>query len=163
LLVEVVLALAQWIRRCGFERLLIVNAHVGNAGPLAVAVDELRFEGELRVGVVHWFGLNDEIARLVTSDATDWHAHAAETSLMLYLRPELVHRSEVDDDPDRTSGLVLSYTVAETSRHGATGAPSRATAEHGAELFELVVAALAQRIEAARRERPPLTADLNGG
>lgn len=156
LLIDVILALAPWVRDCGFTRLLIVNAHVGNVGPLAVAADEMRFVGELRVGVVHWFQLNDEIARRVTADAGDWHAHAAETSIMLHLRPDLVHRDEIADDPDRTEGLVLSYTVAETSQAGTTGAPSRGSAEEGAKLFELVVEALAQRIETARSERPPL-------
>ena len=65
----------------------------------------------------------------MTADADDWHAHAAETSLMLHLRPELVDRDEIRDDEDRTRDLVLSYTVAETSREGLTGAPSRASAE----------------------------------
>ena len=156
LLIDVLLALAPWVRGCGFTRLLIVNAHVGNAAPLAVAVDELRSAGELRVGVIHWFELNDEIARRVTFDAQDWHAHAAETSLMLHLHPDLVHRDQVADDADRTDGLVLSYTVAETSRSGTTGAPSQGSAEQGAELFELVVDALAERIEAARSESPPI-------
>src|SRR5450755_4615403 len=149
--------IAPWVRDCGFTRLLIVNAHVGNAGPLAVAADELRSGGELRVGVVHWYTLDDEIAGRVTADARDWHAHAAETSLMLHIRPDLVDCGEILDDPDRTEGLVLSYTVAETSRTGATGAPSRSSAEQGAELFELVVEALAQRIATARSERPPLS------
>jgi creatinine amidohydrolase len=40
LLVDVVVALARLVSSCGFGRLLIVNAHVGNVGPLAVAVDE---------------------------------------------------------------------------------------------------------------------------
>ena len=156
LLIEMVLALAPWVESCGFSRLLIVNAHVGNAGPLAVAADELRARGGLRVGLVHWFGLTDEIANRVTADAQDWHAHAAETSLMLHLRPDLVVTDEIVDDPDRTGDLVLTYTVAETSRTGATGAPSRGSAEEGRELFELVTRALAQRIEAARLERPPV-------
>lgn len=163
LLIEMLLALAPWVRSCGFTRLLIVNAHVGNASALAVAADELRLGGELRVGVVNWFELSDEIARRITADAVDWHAHAAETSLMLHLRPELVRSDEVTDDPDRTEGLVLSYTVAETSRAGTTGAPSQASAEQGAELFELVVEALAQHIAAARSERPPLSDTVPGG
>lgn len=163
LLIDVVLALARWVRSCGFERLLIVNAHVGNAAPLAVAVDELRTVGELRVGVAHWFELSEEIARRVTADASDWHAHAAETSLMLHLHPDLVDREQTHDDPDRTTGLVFSYTVAETSATGTTGSPSSASAEQGAELFELVVEALARRIEAARLEQPPIAGHTGAG
>jgi creatinine amidohydrolase len=74
---------------------------------------------------------------------------------MLHLRPELVDRDAIRDDPDRTGDLVLSYTVAETSREGLTGAPSRASAAKGAELFEAVVEALSERFTRARAEEPP--------
>jgi creatinine amidohydrolase len=156
LLVEVVLELASWVAASGFTRLLIVNAHVGNAAPLKVAVDEIRAHGEIRAGLLSWYEITPEIASLVTADAVDWHAHAAETSLMLHLRPELVARESIRDDEDRTGDLVLSYTVAETSREGLTGAPSQASAEAGAALFGAVVEALAERFERAGTEEPPL-------
>jgi creatinine amidohydrolase len=156
LLVEVVLELARWVAASGFTRLLIVNAHVGNAAPLKVAVDEIRARGEIRAGLLSWYEITPEIASEVTADAVDWHAHAAETSLMLHLRPELVARESIRDDEDRTGDLVLSYTVAETSREGLTGAPSQASAEAGAALFAAVVEAMAERFERARTEEPPL-------
>ncbi len=155
-LIDMVLALASWVRASGFTKLLIVNAHVGNAAPLAVATDELRFAGQLRIGVVHWFELSDEIVRRVTADAQDWHAHAAETSLMLHLRPELVACDELIDEPDRTGDLVLSYTVAETSESGTTGSPTKGSADQGAQLLELATDALSRRIELARTELPPV-------
>jgi creatinine amidohydrolase len=156
LLVEIVVELAGWVHASGFGKLLILNAHVGNLGPLRVAVDEIRAQGDLRVGLLHWYELTPAIAADMTADAEDWHAHAAETALMLHLRPELVDRAQVRDDSDRTAGLVFSYTVAETSVEGLTGAPSTATEEQGAALFEAVVAALVERVEAGRAEKPPL-------
>ncbi|MDQ3876716.1 MAG: creatininase family protein [Actinomycetota bacterium] len=155
LLIAAVVEVARWVRASGFARLLIFNAHVGNAAPLGVAVDEIRQLGDLRVGLLHWYDLTPEIAALVTDDAVDWHGHRSETALMLHLRPELVRREEIRDDSDRTAGLVFSYTVAETSREGVTGSPSLATAEEGARLFALVSAALVERIERARSEAPP--------
>ncbi len=155
MLVEVILEMASWVRASGFEKLLIVNGHAGNPAPLKVAADELRWRGGLRVGVAHWFALTDEIAAAVAHDAADWHANAAETSLMLHLRPELVRVSEIRDDPDRTEGLALSYTVAQTSIEGVTGAPSTASAQSGEALFETVVAALSELIERVRVETPP--------
>lgn len=154
-LIRVVVEIARWVRASGFTKLLIVNGHVGNVAPLRVAVDEIRHAGELRVGLADWFDLTAAIAAFVTEDAVDWHAHRAETALMLHLRPDLVRSEAIDDDPDRTQGLVLSYTVAETSRDGLTGRPSLATAEEGARLFDEVVSALVERIEAGRREQPP--------
>ena len=157
LLVDVVVELAHWVGAAGFRRLLLVNAHVGNLGPLRVALDEIRTRGGLRVGLVHWYELTPAIAAEVTADAEDWHAHAAETALMLHLRPSLVDTSQVRDDPDRTEKLVLSYTVPETSLEGVTGAPTRATPEQGSKLFSAVVDALVERLEAARTEAPPLS------
>ena len=155
LLVATLVEIVRWVRAAGFARMLLVNAHVGNAAPLKVAVDEIRAAGDLRVGLLHWYELTPEIAGLATDDAVDWHAHRAETALMLHLHPALVRTDEIRDDPDRTPGLVLAYTVAETSRDGVTGSPSLATAEDGALLFERVVEALAERIETARSEEPP--------
>jgi creatinine amidohydrolase len=155
LLVEVVVEIARWACAGGFRRLFILNAHVGNVGPLRVAVDEIRHSGDLRVGWINWYDLTPELSATVASDADDWHANAAETSLMLHLRPELVARDEIRDDPDRTGGLVFSYTVAETSRDGLTGSPSEGTAEQGARLLASAAAALADRLEHARHETPP--------
>lgn len=156
LLAEVVVELARWVCTSGFTKLLVLNAHVGNVAPLKIAIDEIRGAGELRTGLASWWELTPEVAAEVTADADDWHAHAAETALMLFLRPDLVDRDQIRDDPDRTAGLALSYTVAETSRDGLTGAPSGATAEQGAKLFEAVVSALSERLEAARAESPPV-------
>jgi creatinine amidohydrolase len=75
---------------------------------------------------------------------------------MLHLRPDLVVRDQIRDDPDRSAGLVFSYTVAELSVDGLTGAPSRGSAEEGARLFEVMAAALVGRIESARAEAPPV-------
>ncbi len=155
LVIEVVGELGTWVRASGFDRLLIVNGHAGNRATLKVAVEELRWRGGLRTGLAHWFALTPEIEARVSSDAEDWHANASETSLMLHLRPDLVIANQVRDDPDRTSGLVFSYNVAETSVHGLTGRPSQGTAEDGEQLFALTVDALADLIRRARRETAP--------
>jgi creatinine amidohydrolase len=158
LVIDMLVELSRWVADAGFTKLLIVNAHGGNAGPLQVAVDEIRCAGRLQVGAVGWFDLTREIADAVFADGQDIHANAAETSLLLYLRPELVDTDEIRDDPDRTLGRVFAYTVAQTSVDGVTGWPSRASAEAGARLLELVVTALSQRVELARGEEPPALA-----
>jgi creatinine amidohydrolase len=153
--IEMVCETARWVRASGFTRLLIVNAHGGNPAPLRVAVDEIRRAGQLQVGSVNWFDLTPELDAIVTSDAGDWHANRAETSLMLHLRPDLIDGAAVIDDPDRTVGLVFSYPVNQTSVDGLTGTPTEATAEEGARIFTLAVDALVDVIERARTEQYP--------
>jgi creatinine amidohydrolase len=155
LLIDVVVELSTWVRAAGFTKLLVVNAHGGNAAPLRVAIDEIRCRNDLQIGLINWYDLTAEIRAAVTTDAEDAHANAAETSLMLHLRPQLVDRDNIRDDQDRTIGRVFSYTVAQTSREGLTGSPTHATAEEGERLFEMIVAALIERIETGKLEAPP--------
>jgi creatinine amidohydrolase len=155
MVIEMVVELSGWIAAAGFRKLLIVNAHGGNVAPLGVAVDEVRRAGSLQVGCISWFDLSPEIRARTFADGEDIHANAAETSLMLHLRPELVDAGEIHDDPDRTRDLVFSYPVAQTSVDGLTGAPSRASEADGARLLELIADALSERVRRARGERPP--------
>jgi creatinine amidohydrolase len=144
----------------GLKRLLFVNGHVGNAAPLWIACDDFRREvPDGRIGVMQWWELTPDIARRATADAVDWHANAAETSLVLALRPELVdvERLAEADDPDRTAGTVFRYPVQHVSTNGVTGYPSRASKAFGLQLWRDVVAAAREMVERAHQERAPLS------
>ena len=143
----------------GFRRLLFVNGHVGNAAPLWIACDRFRQTFPNRqIGAMQWWDLTADIARRATADAVDWHANAAETSIMLALRPELVDTDAMltADDPDRTEGVVFRYPVQHVSTNGVTGYPSRASKSFGLELWRDVVSAARETVERAHCERPPL-------
>ncbi|BBZ26108.1 creatinine amidohydrolase [Mycolicibacterium madagascariense] len=143
----------------GARRVLFVNGHVGNAAPLWIACDDFRHRfPDSGVGVMQWWELSPDIAQRATADAVDWHANAAETSLMLVLRPELVdvEQMRTADDPDRTAGVVFRYPVQHVSTNGVTGHPSRASKTLGLELWNDVVAAARAMVVAAHDEVPPL-------
>ncbi len=150
--------IAVWAARTGWKRLLIVNAHFGNDATLRTAVDRVRTEllGTLQIGLRHTYQLTPEIFAWFISDAEDLHANCAETDLMLHLAPETVRMDWVEDDPDRTAGLVFSYPVSQTSLNGVTGQPSKGSAERGALLFDQMSEALAGILTRAATEEPPL-------
>lgn len=152
--------IAEWAAASsGLVRLLLVNAHVGNAAALAVAVDHLRlFRPDLQVGVVDWWSADPTVAKEMLVDGSDVHAHRAETAVMLAIAPELVHLDRIAeaDDADRTEGLVFRYTAPALSSNGVTGRPSLARAELGRQLFERAVSALCETVGKARLEHPPL-------
>lgn len=154
------LRVAQACVASGVTRLLFVNGHVGNAAALWIACDEFRRQfPDGRIGVMQWWELTPEIAERATADAVDWHANAAETSLVLALRPELVDLDRLADadDPDRTAGSVFRYALEQVSSNGVTGYPSRASTEFGVQLWRDVVGAAAEMVERAHRERAPLS------
>ena len=160
-LIALVTEIGDWLHAAGFRRLFLVNAHVTNAAPLRCALEILRSRHDgLMVAVINIATLSPRVARAFSADAVDWHANAAETSLMLALEPGLVRRAKIASaaDPDRTRGLVFAHPVNRTSTNGVTGAPSRATAAQGRKLFAWMAADLAALVRRGRRERPPLGA-----
>jgi creatinine amidohydrolase len=159
LLAAVARQYAEWAAMSGLTRLLFINAHFGNAAALGIATDHLRlFRPDLQAGVTNWWELDPTVAVEVTVDGEDVHANRAETSVMLAIAPHLVRQDRLGaaDDPDRTDGLVFRYTAPALSTNGVTGQPSAASAELGARLVDLTVAALCQRVEQGRVEKPPL-------
>jgi creatinine amidohydrolase len=151
---------AKWAEATGWKQLYIVNGHAGNDGPLRVAVDQIRIElmGRLQVGYINTFFITPEIEAHFTQDAADLHANKGECDLMLHLAPDSVDMGalESSDDPDRTTDLVFSYPVSQTSLTGATGYPSRGSAEDGQWLFEKMSAAVADILSRAKTEKAPL-------
>lgn len=152
--------IVDWLLVKGWSRVLLINSHFGNDATLRVAVDRLRTDhlGKLQINVVNTFKLSPAIFDYFITDAEDLHANRAETDLMLYLAPHTVDHDRLgdSDDPDRTVGKVFSYPVAQTSTNGVTGSPSLATAQRGKALFREMGDALADLVERAKTEQPPL-------
>jgi len=154
-----VVEIFDWLQGAGFKRLLVVNGHVGNAAPLRCAVEIIRSRwDDALVRICNVAELSPRVRAAFFADAEDWHANAAETSLMLAEDPELVRPEKLAaaDDADRTGGLVFPHPVNRTSRNGVTGFPSRATRKQGEELFRFMVEDLTALVQRALTEQPPL-------
>jgi creatinine amidohydrolase len=158
-LIGLVSEIGDWAFVSGVRRLFIVNTHVTNAAPLRCALEMLRSRhDELMVAVFNSATLSARVRQFNVADGEDWHANAAETSLMLAVAPHMVRTAVVAaaDDPDRTAGLVFSHPVNRTSTNGVTGTPSIASAEQGRRAFEWMVEDLSALIVRGLSERPPL-------
>jgi len=163
-LIALVTEIGDWLQESGFRRFFVLNTHVTNAAPLRCALEVLRSRHDhLMVAVINTATLSPRVERAFTADGADWHANAAETSLMLALAPGMVRRGRLRaaDDPDRTDGLVFSHPVNRTSRNGVTGRPSRARAAAGRRLLAWMEADLTALVRRGLRERPPLDAGYN--
>lgn len=158
-LITTVVEIFDWLQSAGFNRLLLVNGHVGNAAPLRCALEIIRSRwDEAMVAVCNVSEISPRVQAEFFADARDWHANAAETSLMMAVAPELVRpeRLGASDDEDRTDGLVFAHPVNRTSLNGVTGFPSRASREQGEKLFRCMVEDLTGLVLRATREQPPL-------
>ncbi len=158
-LISMVVEIGGWLHACGVRRLFMVNSHVTNFAPLRCALEELRYaHADLMVAVINTAETSERTRQMFFREGPDWHANAAETSLILAIRPDAVRANlaAASDDPDRTGGLQFAHPVNRTSSNGVTGSPSLATETEGRDLLEQMVADLADRIKAGLNEQPPL-------
>src|SRR5438105_1348447 len=86
----------------GYQRVLVLNGHGGNIDTMHVALRRLmtRYRGRTLTAASYWELAEKELAALAEGPRKVMgHACEFETSLMLALRPELVRREEIKDDP----------------------------------------------------------------
>jgi|YelNatPaOPRAMG01_1025707.scaffolds.fasta_scaffold14143_5 creatinine amidohydrolase len=156
----------------GYNKFIILNCH-GQEWALPVAIQELGLEGYFVVGVTLW-----EIAKSAIQETMEtkfMHAEETETSLGLYLVPELVDMSKAKDETpeplvdskwyaapgevirDKTPWYMGTFAQPEYKqlKYGVIGYPTRASAEKGRKVFEAAVNWLVQFIEELKRKYPP--------
>ncbi|EDY80586.1 creatininase subfamily [Verrucomicrobiia bacterium DG1235] len=159
-LISTITDIADWLHPAGIRKLFIVNSHVTNEAPLRCALELLRSKyDDLCIAIFNTGKLTPEIASAFSADAADWHANAAETSLVLHLEPASTRPEKIpiSDDPDRTTDCVFSHPVNHTSLNGVTGKPSQATPEAGETLYQELHTTLSALIKKGLIETPPLS------
>src|SRR3954452_18687164 len=132
--------------RDGFRRMMLLNGHGGNIDPLRVALRRLdvQFPEALLTGAASWELAEAELAALCAGPRkTMGHACEIETSMVLHLRPDLVRKDLIVNDPDETpsslKGLFWARDFGRRTDHGAVGYPEVADAERGAKMLDAAV------------------------
>src|SRR5436305_8214936 len=122
----------------GYQRLLLLNGHGGNIDTMHVALRRLqpRYRDRVLGAASYWELAERELAALAEGPRKSMgHACEFETSMMLALRPDLVRRDQVRDDPPRDDdalrGLFLADDMRQRTDHGCVGYPQLASAEKG--------------------------------
>jgi len=128
-------ALARSLAGHALRRMVFVNGHGSNCGPLEDAARELREEGVF-VFVFNWW---QSVASLLAELFPDPTAHAGsiETSLILAIHPELVRIDRFQDADPATrwgtyvEGVLVGFDAADFTERGNVGDPNLASAEKG--------------------------------
>lgn len=145
----------------GFQKILLLNGHGGNANLLKSSVQNLRFQSKVRaVTASYWDFAISYIQQWRKSDVGGInHACEMETSLMLYLSEHLVDAAQCQKAIRESSSPYLgkdltiggtvsaSFDLKEVSDYGVVGDPSVATKEAGADLFDYVTNKIADFLE----------------
>ena len=147
------LALAEALHSHGIDKLLMLNAHGGNAPLMTIVATEARVRFSMLAVATHWlrFGLPEGWMR-PEDKAVDIHAGEIETAVMLALHPDLVQMDKARDFPSRQREFAerfthlraygphaFGWTMADLNPNGAAGNAAAATADKGEALIEHAV------------------------
>jgi creatinine amidohydrolase len=139
----------------GYERILVLNGHGGNVDTMQMALRRLRprFPRRHVTAASYWDLAAAELAALAEGPRkTMGHACEFETSMLLHLRPDLVRRDRIRDDPPQDDpalrGLFTGEDMFQRTDHGAVGYPERATATKGKAMLEAAAARTSEVVRA---------------
>jgi creatinine amidohydrolase len=146
----------------GYQRVLVLNGHGGNIDTMQVALRLLQpdYQDRVLTAASYWDLAAKELAALAEGPRKNMgHACEFETSMMLALRPDLVRREAIKNDPPREDAVLRGLYVAEDmyqrTDHGAVGFPEVATAEKGQRFLAAAVERTAEVVQALlKRPRP---------
>jgi len=138
-----------------YERILVLNGHGGNIDTMQVALRMLQphYAERILAAASYWDLAAAELAALAEGPRKAMgHACEFETSMMLALRPDLVRRDKIRNDPEKADpalrGLYLAEDMHQRTDHGCVGYPELATAEKGKRFLDAAVARTVEVVEA---------------
>lgn len=126
----------------GFKRVLFINSHRGNVGPISEVAMGLQDDRDVRCAQVFWWDFVAALVKDVVETGVHANGHASEigTSIMLHIAPDLVVRDRIRDQTPTTAvpyaDIVQYKGMKARSDTGVVGNPAVATAEKGAEIVK---------------------------
>lgn len=135
--------IASW-ETAGFREFILLTAHDHDPHQEAL---ETTFSKEARIRAVDVFAV--DISDLLEGQREHMHGGEADTSLMLYLAPQLVHMDRAQDymmSRDALRRYRRGWLRVPRGSPGSIGRPTLATAEKGGAIFARMLDRIAERI-----------------
>lgn len=158
-MMRMICEIAEWLYRSRIRKVLILNGHMWNWGPIYSARENLRYDlPDMQVRVLNWWETTPQTMTKLVEDCPAFpsyiHANIAETSCVLAARPDLVDMKQAVDENDYPT--FFEYRMDDYSKTGVVGrGATKATAELGEKIFSMVVDALVPMVEKALAEGNP--------
>lgn len=128
----------QW----GFKRVLFLNSHRGNIGPIGEVAMELQDKHGVRCAQMFWWDYVAALSKDIVDTGAAANGHASEigTSIMMYLEPDFVVTDRIKDQTPTDTVPYADITqykgMRARSEAGVMGNPEVATKEKGEEMIK---------------------------
>jgi creatinine amidohydrolase len=146
----------------GYERVLVLNGHGGNVDTMQMAMRRLRMNYTQRIvcAAPYWDMAAKELAALADGPRKQMgHACEFETSMLLYVRPDLVRKDKIKNDPlveePSLRGVFLGEDMYQRTDHGCVGYPEFATPEKGKLFLDAIVHRAVEAVQALLKRPLP--------
>ncbi|MEM3737621.1 MAG: creatininase family protein [Candidatus Bathyarchaeia archaeon] len=161
-MMRMIVEISGWLYKAGIRKIMILNGHMWNWGPIYCARDILREKfSDLQVRVQDWWSVTDSVLKKLVRDCPEtrgWggyiHANEAETACVLAVRPDLVEMDKAVNEGDHLT--FFEYRSDRYTKSGVIGvAATKATAKFGEEILEEAATELAKLVEKGLKEELP--------
>lgn len=146
----------------GWQRVLILNGHGGNIDTMHMACRRMQTKYPHRqvTAASYWDLASEELAKLADGPRKNMgHACEFETSMVMALRPDLVRKAAIQNDPPVSEpelrGLYISEDMYQRTQRGAVGYPELATAEKGQKFLQASIDRTVEVIESLLKRALP--------
>ncbi|GAA4502850.1 creatininase family protein [Gluconacetobacter tumulicola] len=177
-LTAILLELGASVHRAGIRRLILLNSHGGQPQILEIVARELRRTHQMFVVTTAWWAFGTPEGMFTPEERRfGIHGGDAETSMMLFLRPDLVHMDRAAHfrpwsqdmteqfrwlEPEGRIGF--GWHAQDLHPAGAAGNAANATAEKGRQIADKLVAGFLELVDEVSRypldRLRPASADL---
>lgn len=146
----------------GIKKIIIINGHGDNAPTLNFAAQMINRDARIFVCVETGETSDEDVYRL-SETHNDIHAGEIETSTTMALRPHMVQIDKAVDEVPMFGSQYLDFTAAngvswyvrthKISKTGVIGGPTKATAEKGRQMWDIMVGHLLRFTEDVKSSR----------
>jgi creatinine amidohydrolase/Fe(II)-dependent formamide hydrolase-like protein len=157
---KIVYEIGMSLSRNGIKKFLIINGHGGTGPSLNFAAQMINRDARIFVAVDSGETSDVDIYQMIETP-NDVHAGEFETSTTLAIRPHLVKRAVAKKSIPAFSSRYLNFTskrgiswyayTKRISENGVLGDPTKATAEKGKKMWQIMIAHLVTFVEDLKR------------
>lgn len=146
------------LKKHGFKRFMIINAHGGNQGTIQVATEEIRELFGIQIPFVNYKSLTTDVTKEVIGSKKIEHSGEWEVSDALFLAPEIVREDSLciggeGNYPYKYTDLYGEYVIGyphrwkDVTETGNMGDARNASAEKGKRISDAALARVVEFLE----------------